>query len=122
MQMIDMFFEELEDAKRRKVPFIIWTKDMEGTKLNKEVKYVMGMYDVMPTIGNMLGFYNKYALGHDIFNVRGNNTVVFPNGNWVTDKVYYNSQKGESLSLNNEAVSEDYIKERNDYTANNLFV
>ena len=84
--------------------------------LNMEIKDVMGMIDVQPTLGNMFGFYNKYSLGHDIFNVRGNNTVVFPNGNWVTDKVYYNSQKGASLSLNNEAVSEDYIKERNDYT------
>ncbi|MBQ8131380.1 MAG: LTA synthase family protein [Bacilli bacterium] len=103
----------------RKVPFIIWTPDMKDTDLNMEVTDVMGMIDVQPTLGNMFGFYNKYSLGHDIFNVRGNNTVVFPNGNWVTDKVYYNSQKGASLSLNNEAVSEDYIKEKNDY-ANKL--
>ena len=48
----------------RKVPFIIWTKDMKNSKLNIEVKDVMGMYDVMPTLGNMLGFYNKYQLGH----------------------------------------------------------
>ena len=40
----------------RKVPFIIWTKDMAGTDLNMEVKDVMGMYDAMPTLGNMLGF------------------------------------------------------------------
>lgn len=112
----------------RKVPFIIWTPDMAGTELNMEITDVMGMIDVQPTLGNMFGFYNKYSLGHDIFNVRGNNTVVFPNGNWVTDKVYYNSQKGASLSLNNEAVSEDYIKERNEYTnklldvSNNIIV
>ena len=72
----------------RKVPFIIWTKDMKHTSLNMEVKNVMGMYDVMPTIGNMLGIYNQYALGNDIFNTKENNIVVFPNGNWVTNKVY----------------------------------
>lgn len=99
----------------RKVPFIIWTKDMKGTKLNQEVKNVMGMYDAMPTLGNMLGFYNQYALGHDIFNIKENNIVVFPNGNWVTNKVYYNSQKGEYLSLVNEAISEDEIKKNNAY-------
>ena len=100
----------------RKVPFIIWTKDMHGTSLNKEVTDVMGMYDVMPTLGNMLGFYNKYQLGHDIFNIKENNIVVFPNGNWVTNKVYYNSQKEEYLSLTNEAISEEEIKKNNEYT------
>ena len=89
---------------------------MHGTSLNKEITNVMGMYDVMPTLGNMLGFYNKYQLGHDIFNIKENNIVVFPNGNWVTNKVYYNSQKEEYLSLTNEAISEEDIKKNNEYT------
>lgn len=100
----------------RKVPFIIWTKDMAGTSLNMEITDIMGMIDVQPTLGNMFGFYNKYSLGHDIFNVRGNNVITFPNGNWVSDKVYYNSQKGEYLSLTQEAISDDYIKENTEYT------
>lgn len=99
----------------RKVPFIIWTKDMKGTSLSQEITNVMGMYDAMPTLGNMLGFYNEYALGHDIFSIKENNIVVFPNGNWVTNKVYYNSQKGEYLSLVNEAISEEEIKYNNEY-------
>ena len=103
----------------RKVPFIIWTKDMAGTELNQEVTNVMGMYDVMPTLGNMLGFYNKYQLGHDIFNIKENNIVVFPNGNWVTNKMYYNSQKEEYLSLSNEVISEEEIVENSSY-ANKL--
>ena len=103
----------------RKVPFIIWTKDMAGTKLNQKVTNVMGMYDVMPTLGNMFGFYNQYQLGRDIFNTKENNIVIFPNGNWVTNKVYYNSQKGEYLSLTNEAISEEEIKNNSEY-ANKL--
>ena len=106
----------------RKVPFIIWTKDIKNTELNMEVSNVMGMYDAMPTLGNMLGYANEYALGNDIFNVNENNIVVFPNGNWVTNKVYYNSQKGEYLSLVNEAISEDEIKYNNEYATNLLDV
>ena len=56
----------------------------------------MGMYDVMPTLGNMFGFYNKYALGHDIFNHLDDNVVVFPTGNWLTNKVYYKMLSGKS--------------------------
>ena len=100
----------------RKVPFIIWTKDMAGTDLNMEVKDVMGMYDAMPTLGNMLGFYNKYQLGHDIFDIKSDNIVVFPTVNWVTNKVYYDSQKEEYLSLDGSAISEEEIIKNNKYT------
>ena len=103
----------------RKVPFIIWTKDSKGTKMNKEITTVMGMYDAMPTLANMLNFDYKYALGHDIFNV-DDNIVVFPNGNWVTDKVYYNAQKEETLSLKDNIVVSDEEIEKNKEYANEL--
>lgn len=103
----------------RRVPFIIWSKDMVGTDLNKEITNVMGMYDVMPTLGNMLGFHNKYALGHDIFNINENNIVVFPNGNWVTNKMYYNSQKAAYLPLSDDPISEEEISNNSEY-ANKL--
>lgn len=100
----------------RKVPFIIWTKDMKGTKLNFENNNVMGMYDVAPTLGNMFGFYNKYWLGHDIYEIKENNIVTFPNGNWVNNKLYYNSQKAEYLPLVEEAISEEEINSNTEYT------
>ena len=89
---------------------------MAGSELNKEITEVMGMYDAMPTLGNMLGIYNEYQLGHDIFNVIGENIVCFPNGNWVTNKAYYNSQKMEYLSLTDEAISEEELKKNTEYT------
>ncbi|MBR4618872.1 MAG: sulfatase-like hydrolase/transferase [Bacilli bacterium] len=105
-------FDNYQYELNRKVPFIIWTKDK---KYNTEITDVMGMYDAMPTLGNMLGIKNNYSLGHDIFNIRGNNIVVFPNGNWVTDRVYYNAQKGEYLSLTDEAIDKNYIEKKSDY-------
>ena len=115
-------FDDYQYELNRKVPFIIWTPDMKGTKLNQEITNVMGMYDVMPTLGNMLGFSNKYALGHDIFNIKENNIVVFPNGNWVTNNIYYNSQKGQYLALKEEAIDENYIEKNNKYTEKLLAV
>ena len=108
-------FDSYQYELNRKVPFIIWTKDKE---YNEEIKNVMGMYDAMPTLCNMFGVEkSQYALGHDIFNIKENNIVVFPNGNWVTNKVYYNSQRNEYLSLNsNETISDDYINNNKEYT------
>ena len=95
---------------------------MEGTSLNKEYTNVMSMYDVEPTLGNMFGYTNEYALGHDIFDIKDQNIVVFPNGNWLPNKIYYNSQKEEYLSLTEEAVSEEEIKKNNEYASKLLDV
>lgn len=86
---VDEFYYNLN----RKTPFIIWSKD--GGYEPKEITRVMGMYDVQPTIGNMFGFKNEYAMGHDIFSFEDGeeNIVIFPNGNFITDSVYYDSQK-----------------------------
>ena len=67
------------------------------------------MYDVLPTLGNMLGIENPYALGHDVFST-DDHYVVFPNGNWITDKMYYDNQNGEAIVFDEESViSKDYI-------------
>ena len=76
----------------------------------------MGMIDVLPTVGNMIGIKSKYALGHDIFETKWNNIVPFPNGNFLTKKVYYNNSKEEYKPLTNEPIDETYIKECKDYT------
>ncbi len=99
----------------RKVPFIIWTKDSKDNELlNKEVDKVMGMYDAMPTLANMFNFDYTYALGHDIFSTN-ENIVVFPNGNWVTDKMYYNAQKDEYLLLKDSVVTDEEIEKNKAY-------
>ena len=87
-----------------KVPLIIWTKDKQ---VQGEITKIMGAYDVMPTLANMFDFEYEYALGHDIFSI-DENIVVFPNGNWVTDKVYYNNQLSDYKVYNE--VSEEYLK------------
>ena len=94
----------------RKVPFIIWTKNQN---YNLNVNTPMGMIDVLPTLGNMIGIHSDYQLGKDIMNLKGDdNTVTFIDGSFLTSKVYYNSPKGEIYSINNEPITEEYIKER----------
>lgn len=99
-------FDYYDYELNRKIPLIVWTKDK---KYQKEIDKVMGMIDVLPTLGNMFGIKSEYALGIDIFN-EDDNCVIFNNGNWLTNKVYYNSQKQEYLPLTNETLSIDYIE------------
>ena len=102
-------FNDYSYELNRKVPFIIWTKDRTNKAITYD--YTMGMYDVMPTLGNMFGFYNKYALGHDIFNIKYDNIVIFPTGNWLTKDMYYNSQKEEYYNLKDTVISNEKIEQ-----------
>lgn len=103
----------------KNTPLILWTKDK---KIKGKVSYPMGMIDCLPTIGNMLGIYNKYALGHDIFEIKNNNTIVFPNGNFMTNKLYYNNSKNEYYMFDAETIEADYIDERKKYTEDILSI
>ena len=96
----------------RKVPFIIWSKDKI---VNEEIDEAMGMIDVLPTLGNMLGIKNKYQLGHDIFSVN-NNIVVFPKGNWLTNKLYFDAQREEYYQIDQSTlISLEEIRANNKY-------
>lgn len=118
-------FDQTEFELYKKVPFIIWTPN--GT-LNEKVSYPMGMIDVLPTIANMIGIKPTYSLGNDIFNIKNSNTIVFPNGNFITDKVYYTSSKGsyrlltEDIKTTKLTLDEDYISNRIKYTEDILQV
>ena len=47
MEELDSFTYEIN----RKVPFIIWSKDIVGTDYSTTETQVMGMIDIMPTFG-----------------------------------------------------------------------
>ncbi len=111
-QKLDYYWQEIN----RRVPVIIWSNSKEvQNKYSKKIGTAMGMYDLTPTLGNMLGIRNKYALGSDIIN-KTDNLVPFPNGNYVTNYVYYNDNKEEYKLLKDIPLSEDYIKENKNKT------
>ena len=95
----------------KNTPLIMWNVDK---KYRRKVSSAMGMYDVLPTIANMFGFKEKYALGHDIFS-DDEKIVVFPNGNILTNKVYYSSLNDEYVALSDEPINSDYISRLKDY-------
>ena len=95
----------------KSTPLIIWSNEEE---FESTIEKTMGMYDVLPTIANMFGFKEKYSLGHDIFDDK-EGIVVFPNGNVLTDSVYYSNLNEEYISLNDNPISEDYINNIKEY-------
>ena len=102
-------YNEYEYKLDKKVPFIIWTKNKE---YRMEIKKVAGMIDAYPTLSNMFGLVaNEFQLGSDLLNqVNSDNTVVFTDGSYVTNKIYYNGQNGEIYPIDGATVDEEYIQ------------
>ena len=117
-------YNSFKHELNKKTPLIMWTKNEKLKNTFKgKINYYMGMIDIPPTILNMFGKTNEYALGHDIFNIKNNNVVAFPNGNFLTNVMYYNNSTGEYYILNNSTVIEDgYVDERKNYVENLLEV
>lgn len=109
-------FNDYDYELNRKVPFIIWTKDKT---FSTTVDTPMGMIDVLPTIGNMLGIHSEYQLGNDIFNLE-DNIVTFIDGSFVTSNIYYSSPKGEIYPISNEPITEEYIQNGIKYASDQI--
>lgn len=95
----------------KNTPLIMWSAEK---KYRKKISYAMGMYDILPTLANMFGFKDKYGLGHDIFS-NNEKIVVFPNGNVLTDKVYYSNLNDEYVTLSDSPIDSDYISRLKEY-------
>ena len=117
-------YDSFDHELNKNTPLIIWSKNKElRNKINIKIDDVMGMYDVMPTLGNMFGFENKYALGHDMFDKNSEDVVIFPNGNFLTNEIYYRNSTGEYKILKeNIVLPEDYINMYLEYTDKRLEV
>lgn len=106
-------FNDYDYELSRKVPFIIWSKEMKNGIVNSTP---MGMIDVLPTLGNMLGVYNKYALGKDIMAInKEDGIIVFKDGSYITDKLYFNAKNSEVYMISNGILENDYISKRSEY-------
>lgn len=107
-------YNEYEYKLDKNVPFIIWTKNKNVTKL---VKTPTSMIDAFPILSNLFGLEtNKFQLGNDILGSNSDdNTVVFTDGSYLTSKIYYNGQNGEIYSINGGVVDENYIRENSLY-------
>ncbi len=117
-------YNSFEHDLNKNTPLIIWSKNKDiQNKLKGTIDYPMGMIDVAPTIGNMLGIKNEYALGHDIFNIKDNNIVIFPNGNFLTHNLYYNgSSEKYYITKLGTFIDQDYIEKCKSYAEKRLEV
>ena len=114
-------YDKYDNYINNKTPLIIYT-GQTGIEFSGKEESVIGMYDVLPTISNLFGTsYSKYALGNDFYS-KNEKIVIFPNGNFITNNVYYNSTEDKFIALTNKAIDTEYIERLKRYTDERLSV
>lgn len=98
--------------------FILWC---EGMKDRIIIEEPCSSLDILPTLSNLFGleYDSRLLMGRDILS-DAEPLVVLSNRSFLTDKVKYNSTTGETVSLTQEPLPENYISNLNK-TINNMF-
>ncbi len=99
-----------------KTPFIIYNPSLTAT----EFTMVNSTFDQTPTLADMFGLdYDKRLyIGSNIFAESA--TVIFPNGDWITDEGIYIVATDTFMPFGDEVLSSDEIASINLYVSNSI--
>ena len=88
---------------------IIWSASME--KPVYVSKYCSSL-DVLPTVSNLLGleYDSRMLVGQDILSDT-EGLVIFNDRSFITDRVSYNANTGETISMDGTPVNEQYVED-----------
>ncbi len=102
---------DLNDYEREKTPLVIYNSEITPEVVDKYTSYV----NLTPTIANLFGldYDPRLYMGSDVFDENYWNLVVFADGSWKNDKVYYNAATSEVKYYTDELVSIDEIRRIN---------
>ncbi|MCT8139399.1 sulfatase-like hydrolase/transferase [Anaerobacillus sp. CMMVII] len=86
--------------------FIIYTKGMEATKIDK----LGSSLDIIPTLSNLLGleYDSRLLIGRDLFS-NSEPIVPFLDRSFITNKGIYNGLTEEFVPSNGGQIDEEYI-------------
>ena len=88
---------------------IIWSASME--KPVYVSKYCSSL-DILPTVSNLLGleYDSRMLVGKDILSDT-EGLVIFNDRSFITDRVSYNANTGETISMDGTPVNEQYVED-----------
>lgn len=105
---------DLEDYEVERVPFIIYNSEQDPKIFNEYTSYI----NILPTIANLfnLEYDPRFYMGEDLLSDLYESKVVFADGSWKNDKVYYNAATGNIINYDemNPVSNEEIMKITNE--------
>ena len=99
--------DRLEGQNIDRTPNFLYNPNLEAT----EYTMTASTFDLLPTIANLFGlnYDPRYYVGVDLFsNVPA--TVIFANGDWITDKGIYRVSEGEFQAFDESFKDSKYVE------------
>ena len=98
---------DLNDYEVERVPFIIYNSKVEPKEYEEYTSYV----NILPTLANLfnLDYDPRFYMGTDLLSKDYESKVVFADGSWKNDKVYYNASNGKLIKYQEDAYTEEEI-------------
>ncbi len=102
---------DLNDYERERTPLVIYNSKIEPLVVDKYTSYV----NLTPTIANMFGldYDPRLYMGSDVFDEDYWNLVVFADGSWKNDLVYYNAATSEVTYYTDNIIPYEEIRKIN---------
>ena len=99
----------LEEYEVERVPFVIYNSEQSASSFKEYTSYM----NILPTLANLfdLNYDPRYYMGQDLFDKGYENKVVFADGSWKNDKVYYNAANGKLTTYEEGAYTDEEIME-----------
>jgi len=96
-----------EKYENERVPFVIWSNDIEATTFSSYTSYV----NIVPTVANLFGldFDSRYYAGGDLFSQEYESMVVFADGSWKNEEAFYNASSNDITYYTEKEYTVDEI-------------
>ena len=102
---------DLDDYERERTPLVIYNSEITAEVVDKYTSYV----NLTPTIANLFGldYDPRLYMGSDVFADDYSDLVVFADGSWKNNEVYYNAATSEVTYYTDEVMSIEEIRNIN---------
>lgn len=100
---------DLSDYENERTPFTIYNSKMTPQTFTQYTSYI----NITPTVANLfnLNYDPRLYMGEDILNDEYQSKVVFADGSWKNEKIYFNAKNGKITNyVDNEYTSDDIVK------------
>ena len=107
-----------ERYENERVPFVIWSNDIEATTYTEYTSYV----NLLPTVANLfnLDYDSRFSTGQDLFSNKYESITIFADGSWKNEYAFYNASNDNITYYNDKTYTIEEIIEINEKVNNKI--
>ena len=107
-----------ERYENERVPFVIWSNDIEATTYTEYTSYV----NLLPTVANLfnLDYDSRFSTGQDLFSNKYESITIFTDGSWKNEYAFYNASNDNITYYTNKTYTIEEIIAINEKVNNKI--